>query len=173
MPIPPLAGHAGPDQAPPSVAFLLSSLGFRVQRDLAERLRPLGLEPRQFGLLQLIARTECGTQRSLGTMLGIAPNSMVTLVDDLEQRGLVTRGTHPSDRRAHALALTEDGTRTLGDAFAAAIGIESALCAVLTGEERGSLLELLAKLAAQGDTPAGVHPGLFGQRGDGAGQTGS
>jgi DNA-binding MarR family transcriptional regulator len=164
MPTAPHAAPAGPDQAPPSVAFLLSSLGHQVQRDFAARLRPLGLEPRQFGLLRLIARAGAGTQRSLGVMLGIAPNSMVALVDDLERRGLVERRAHPTDRRAHALGLTGEGARTLDDAIGTAVGVETDLCGVLTGEERDRLLELLGKLAAHADVPAGVHPGLFGRR---------
>ena len=41
------------------------------------------------------------------------PSRMVALVDELEQRGLVERRPHPSDRRVRALYLTAEGREML------------------------------------------------------------
>jgi DNA-binding MarR family transcriptional regulator len=153
------AGRGG-FEAPPSVAFLVSRLGYEVSGQLSAGLAPLGIEPRDFGLLRAIAQTEGESQRAIGQALNIPPSRMVTLIDDLERRRLVRRRPHPNDRRAHALYLTQAGKRLLGKALEVAIGVEAALCADLAPAERDQLLGLLARLAHSGAAPPGVHPGL-------------
>jgi DNA-binding MarR family transcriptional regulator len=145
---------------PPSVAFLVSRLGFEVGEQLTEGLAPLGIEPRHFGLLRALAFSEGQSQRAIGQALGIHPNRMVAIVDDLERLGLVRRRPHPTDRRAHALVLTANGKRVLQKAFQVAFGIENALCADLEPAERAELLTLLGRLRTRDPSHVGVHPGL-------------
>ncbi|HTJ72094.1 MAG TPA: MarR family transcriptional regulator [Actinospica sp.] len=151
-------------ELPPSVAFLLSRLGYEVSRELGEALAEFGMEQREFGLLRLLADQEGHSQRALGAMLRIPPNRMVALVDGLEKKGYVARRTHPEDRRAYALALTEAGNAALGRAFQAAFGVEAHTCAALDAAEREQLLALLRKIAeariGDGATPPGLHPGM-------------
>jgi DNA-binding MarR family transcriptional regulator len=154
-----ISAEADSYETPPSVAFLVSRLGYEVSSQLAAGLAPLGIEPRDFGLLRAIAQAVGGSQRSIGQSLNIPPSRMVTLIDDLESRRLVRRRPHPSDRRAHALYLTPAGKRLLGKAAAAAMEVETALCAGLAPAEREQLLGLLGRLAA-GSAPPGVHPAL-------------
>jgi DNA-binding MarR family transcriptional regulator len=153
-----------PGAAPPSVAFLVSRLGFEVGTRLAEGLAPLGIEPRHFGLLRALAINEGQSQRAIGEALDIHPNRMVALVDDLERLRLVQRRPHPTDRRAYALVLTPKGRRALQKAFEIAIDIENSLCADLTPDERSELLSLLGKLRPLYGGPPGVHPGLWGRQ---------
>lgn len=161
-PVPRLPSTVG--ELPPSVAFLLSRLGFEVSRELGVALGELGLEQREFGLLRLLADQDGHSQRAIGAILQIPPNRMVTLVDGLEKKGYVERRTHPDDRRAYALALTEAGTTALGKAFQAAFGVEAHTCEPLDAGEREQLLALLTKLAKakieSGGTPPGLHPGM-------------
>ena len=151
-------------ELPPSVAFLLSRLGYEVGRELGEALGELGLENREFGLLRLLAAQEGHSQRALGAMLRIPPNRMVTLVDGLEKKGYVERRPHPEDRRAYAMALTEAGNAALGSAMQAAFGVEAHTCEPLDPGERAQLLALLGKLAQarieSGGVPADLHPGM-------------
>jgi DNA-binding MarR family transcriptional regulator len=151
-------------ELPPSVAFLLSRLGFEVGRELGEALGELGLERREFGLLRLLAAQQGHSQRALGAMLRIPPNRMVTLVDGLEKKGYVERRPHPEDRRAYAMALTEAGNAALRSAFQAAFAVEAHTCEPLDAGEREQLLALLTKLAeariADGGTPPELHPGM-------------
>ena len=131
-------GPADAAAAPPSVAFVVSKLGFEVGNRLAEGLAPLGLEPRHFGLLRTLATSEGQSQRAIGQALDIHPNRMVALVDDLERLRLVQRRPHPTDRRAYALVLTTKGRRVLQKAFEVAFAIENALCAELEPSERAN-----------------------------------
>ena len=80
----PRGDHADP---PPSVAFVVSRLGFSVSQALADGLKPLGIDPQHFGLLRALLFSEGQSQRAIGAVLSIPPNRMVALVDDLEERG--------------------------------------------------------------------------------------
>ena len=144
------------------MAFAVSRLGASVGSELGRALQPLGIEPRHFGLLRALSRSEGETQRAVATRLGLHPNRMVDLVDELERRKLVRRRPHPSDRRAHTVVLTNAGEKLLQDAFLFAMGIERSLCADLSEEEHRLLLDLLSRLRTADATPPGVHPGLAG-----------
>jgi len=52
----------------------------------------------------------------LAAALGIDKPNATTVVDELEARGLVTRTTHPTDRRAKVVAATEEGMLLAGRA---------------------------------------------------------
>lgn len=155
--------EAGPAGAPPSVAFAVSRLGYEVGDRLAAALKPLGIEPRHFGLLRALAAADGQSQRAIGDSLGLHPNRMVALVDELERKRLVRRRPHPTDRRAHAVVLTASGRRLLDQALQLAIGIEQDLCADLQPAERDQLLGLLARLRTRDPAHRGVHPGLSGK----------
>jgi DNA-binding MarR family transcriptional regulator len=147
--------------APPSVAFLISKIGHDVTARLTAGLAPLGIEPRHFGLLRALADTEGQTQRAIGHALGIPPNRMVMLVDDLEGRHLVRRDRHPTDRRAHALSLTPGGRDLLGRAFGVAFAIEESVSGGLETSDRETLLRLLGLVAQRSSSaPPGVHSAL-------------
>lgn len=154
-----------PGQSPPSVAFLLSRLGYDASGEMGKALAGLGLELRQFGLLRLLASAQGGSQRALGAMLNITPNRMVALVDGLEAKGLIERRPHPEDRRAYTIGLTEAGAAAFGQAMQAAFGVEATMCEPLEPEERTQLLGLLQKLAtarnARAGAVPGVHPGML------------
>ena len=149
-------------EAPPSVAFAVSRLGYEVSGRLAARLKPLGIEPRHFGLLRALATSDGQSQRAIGDSLNLHPNRMVALVDELERKRLVRRSRHPTDRRAHAVVLTASGRRLLDQAVQIAIGIEQELCADLQPPQRDDLLRLLARLRTGDREHPGVHPGLSG-----------
>jgi DNA-binding MarR family transcriptional regulator len=149
-------------EGPPggSAVFLLSSLGFVASGGFADSLAPLGLEPRHYGVLNLVALSEGVSQRALTDPLGIPASRLVAIVDDLEQQGLVERRRNPDDRRAHALYLTPKGHKTLDRARRAARENEQRFTAALTPTEREQLLELLRRLATHQELPLGIHPGL-------------
>ena len=48
---------------PPSVAFVVSRLGFSVSQALADGLKPLGIDPQHFGLLRALLFSEGQSQR--------------------------------------------------------------------------------------------------------------
>jgi DNA-binding MarR family transcriptional regulator len=83
----------------------------------------------------------------------------VTLVDELEAKGLVERRPNPDDRRTYELHLTGKGDATLHELGRLSRQHNDALLRALDESERRQLATLLARVADdQGLTP-GVHPG--------------
>ena len=142
-----------------SLAFLLSQVGAHSAARFAERLAPLEVTPAHAGILRVLRQADGLSRRALGEKLGVFPSRLVELLDGLEERGLVERRASPTDRRRHALYLTEKGREMLRRIDRVAGEHQGALCAALTGPERARLAALLRRIAdEQGLTP-GVHPG--------------
>jgi DNA-binding MarR family transcriptional regulator len=148
------------------VAFLLAQLGAYAAERFGERAAKLDFSRPQAGLLRLIGRNPGQSQQAIAAKLGTPPSRLVTLVDGLQERGLVERRRNPADRRNYALHLTEAGRRALAGLSAAAHEHEDAICAPLSAAESGRLDELLSKLAAGHGLRPGVHPG-YRDLGDG------
>ncbi|HEV2242672.1 MAG TPA: MarR family transcriptional regulator [Streptosporangiaceae bacterium] len=129
------------------IAYLLVQLGFHVARGFSERLAPLGLEPRQFGMLTRLAANEGKSQQAIGELIGLNPTRMVFLVDELEKQGLVERRRNPDDRRSYALYLTDHGRAKLSEAQRVSIGHDREIGASLTGAQRLELAALLRQVA--------------------------
>jgi DNA-binding MarR family transcriptional regulator len=142
------------------VAFLLVQLGFHLGRVLGDRLKPLGLEQRQAGMLIRLAENDGRSQQAIAELMGINPTRMVFLTDELEKLGLVERRRNPADRRSHALYLTAAGTAMLARVGEVTRAHEAAITASLTGEERGQLAALLRRLARDQGLAEQSLPGI-------------
>ena len=141
-------------------AFLLVQLGMEAARQFAERLAPLGIEPRHVGMLRRLAANEGKAQQVIGELIGLNPTQMVFLVDELEGRGLVERRRNPADRRSYALRLTQAGHDMLAEVQEVSRIHQAELGAPLSRSEQDQLTELLGRIARdQGITAQGL-PGI-------------
>jgi DNA-binding MarR family transcriptional regulator len=114
----------------------------------SERLAPLGLSPRAWGVLSTLAESGPLTQIELATTMAIDRTAMVYLIDELEEGALVERVRNPRDRRAFLIHLTEGGRRTQRKAATALAGAAETLLTPLGPDERDHLIGLLTKLAS-------------------------
>ncbi len=130
-----------------NTGYLVSRVGLFASRRFGERLAALGLTTRMWGLLNVLDDEEAVSQQQLGRAIGMDPSSMVSTVDELETKGLVERRRHPTDRRAHALYLTDAGRETLGRGRALAREAQQELLAPLSADERQVLHDLLLRMA--------------------------
>jgi DNA-binding MarR family transcriptional regulator len=87
-----------------------------MHRAFSEVLAPLGIVPAQFGLLTTLATLGPVPQAEVGRRLGISGASVVQMVDQLEQRGLVERRRLEWDRRTQVLHLRPGATEALARA---------------------------------------------------------
>ncbi len=154
MSVPDLKSYVAPPVAPgmhrvliKETGFLIARVGLVATKQFSERIAELGLTIRMWGALNVLDAEGPTTQQFLGKCAGIDPSSMVATIDDLEARGLVERRPHPSDRRAHALHMTEQGREVLARGRGVAREAQEELFAPLNAEERKSLHELLMRLA--------------------------
>jgi len=84
-----------------------------VFKDLLAGLKPFDLRVTDLSVLLVIEATPGLQQRAIGEVLRIQRPNLVTIIDQLEARGLVRRGSVPGDRRAYALSLTTEGEALL------------------------------------------------------------
>src|SRR5215472_15802154 len=113
-----------------------------------ERLEPLGLSPRAWGVLSTLAESGPRTQIELATSMAIDRTAIVYLLDDLEQLSLVERVRSTQDRRAFLIHLTSEGRDAQRRAAAALDGAAETLLTPLDEAERRQLVDLLARIAA-------------------------
>ena len=86
-------------------------------------LQEMGLTPGHVKALSILDPDEPRPMRAMADALSCDASMVTWLVDRLEERGLVERRMHPSDRRVKTLVLTPSGIRTrerLAQAFFAA-----------------------------------------------------
>lgn len=128
------------------LGFLLGQAHL-AHRQLAESaLAPLGLGPRQFGALAVLADEGPLSQQRLGERVGLDRTTMVALVDGLERSGMVERERNPDDRRAYALRATPRGRRVLARATAAVDRAEADFLRRLPAQDARRLKEILRTL---------------------------
>src|SRR2546429_224578 len=87
------------------------------------------------------------SQRQLIELLDADKSTMVNLIDALETRHLAERRPDPSDRRAHAVALTSAGRQRLTELGAITRQTQEAFLAPLSARERTQLDGMLRKIA--------------------------
>ena len=119
-----------------------------VLRSFAEsRLRPIGASVARLRALRMLAREGVPLRmRDLSDLLGIAARTTTTIVDSLEQDGLVERVRHVDDRRAFLLTLTEAGRAHYEQAEAIDTQTLAEATGTLSPDERQQLRELLGKV---------------------------
>jgi DNA-binding MarR family transcriptional regulator len=111
-------------------------------------LAEIGLTARQVGILTLIAEREPMTQKALGAELEVDRTTMVELLDELEERGLVERRRHPADRRAFMIHPTRVGLGAKEDAVRILDQQQAAFLKPLSSRDRDVLADLLNRLYA-------------------------
>lgn len=107
----------------------------------------LGVTADQFVLLATLARGHALTQRELAARMPSDPSTVRAMLVLLEERGFVSRNTHPTDGRARTVALTESGLRKFRQVFKAGQTIRSQMVSSLTTAETKSLVKLLRRVS--------------------------
>lgn len=122
------------------------------------RLAEKGTSVARLRALRFLAHSaEPMRMRDLSDMLGIAARSATSLVDALERDGLVVRLPHPTDRRAHLLALTDAGHSCHQEAEDLDREALSTATGALTVDDRATLRTLLSRIRDTVDA-APKHP---------------
>src|ERR1700749_620084 len=137
------------DNDPVQLADLLHGLTKRLRRAQGDGLAPLGLTPGPGRALRMIARNEDEEplrMTELADRLGIVPRSLTTVIDALEEAGLVRREIDPRNRRAILLRLTDRGVDVRDELREARRRAAKDLFAPLPAADREALGGLLSRL---------------------------
>ena len=128
-------------------------LALLVNADMTRGLAARGLTKSRTRLLWVLLQRGPSTQRELADALRVSPRNITGLVDALVDTGFVSRGPHPTDRRATLVHFTQQGADVAGELerdqqeFARVL-FEGMPQAQLTGFVRGldAVLDRLRKL---------------------------
>jgi DNA-binding MarR family transcriptional regulator len=144
------SARSAPSHGPPlevRIAYLLSKVGRRQSARFAELLKPLGLRPKHFALMNVVDLADGPSQQQLGEALGLDPSGLISAIDELEAGGLLERRRAPEDRRRHALFLTRAGEAKLAKARRASRRRGKELIAALSDTEAETFQDLLQRIA--------------------------
>jgi DNA-binding MarR family transcriptional regulator len=125
----------------------------RLGRRAAEASKPGGLRPRHLRALGILSEQGPQSQQGLGEVLSLDPSNVVGLLNELEERGLITRQRDPTDRRRHIVELSARGEKALAAAYVRLGLVEDSLLGALSTEERVTLYHLLVRAAGTASPP--------------------
>ena len=91
----------------PTLGFLLHDVARLLRKRFEQRARDLGLTRSQWQTLAYLNVNEGIHQGGLAEILEVEPITLVRILDRLQERGLIERRQHPSDRRIWLLFLKE------------------------------------------------------------------
>src|SRR6202167_5481853 len=120
----------------------------RISRRAADAVMADGsLRPRHVIALTVLSERGPMTQHAVGAALSLDPSNVVGLLNELEERGLITRRRDPADRRRHIVELSATGENELACADARLSRVEDELLGALSAGERETLYQLLVRAA--------------------------
>lgn len=118
-----------------------------VQTHAEKSVKNLGIGGSDFAVLEALLHKGPLPVNEIGKKVLLTSGSITVAVDRLEQKGLVERRAHGSDRRARMVHLTKDGRKLITRAYAQhATDMEQLARASLTAKERANLIRLLKKI---------------------------
>lgn len=125
--------------------YLLVKLGMVAGAVFERALLPSGMHPRHIRVLGFVHDAAL-SQQDLCALTGMDRTTMVTVVDQLEQRDYARRERSQVDRRKHVVRLTKSGAAAYQTATKRLLAAQEELLAPLATKEQAQLRRLLARL---------------------------
>jgi DNA-binding MarR family transcriptional regulator len=129
-----------------NLLYLVTNMGARYY---AEVVAPLGLNPYQVAVLQVLADEGAMRQARLTDRTGIDKATMVGVLNDLERQKLIERHPSPTHKRAFDIYLTAQGNTQVQRVEQVSQHAEEQFYKVLSPLERQTLRALLLRLITQ------------------------
>ena len=131
---------------PELVGFQLRMAQIALFRDFSQGLGGEDVTPGLFGVLVIIEANPDLKQSELARATQLDRSTVVTVIDNLERRGLVERRASLHDRRSNAIRLTEAGTALLRKLKRQVSAHEKRLVQNFSAAERETFIALLQKV---------------------------
>ena len=132
----------------PDLAAMIVPLGRALTAAELPVLRGHGLTMWGYIVLLALGDEPVRTQAALAESIGADKTRIISVLDGLQQAGLIRRDPDPDDRRVHLLSLTEAGQRLRAEAQAGIQRQEDRLLALLPPADRRSLVRALQILSS-------------------------
>ncbi|MBV9416449.1 MAG: MarR family transcriptional regulator [Solirubrobacterales bacterium] len=135
-----------PESLSARTSYLLGRAAARLHALGLSDLEPLGITPREYSVLAVVAERSPLSQTSVAEILGLDRTTILKVGASLERQRLLARDRDPNDKRAYAVALTPEGDRLRAQAFDLLVDCERRFLAPLNRAERKQLHQYLTKL---------------------------
>jgi DNA-binding MarR family transcriptional regulator len=129
-----------------SFGWLVKMLSQKIDKFMAEELRPLDLNLGSFAILMMLSEQEGVNQTELGKSVGVPGYTTTRTLDLMEIRGLVERQSDPDSRRAHRIYLTNEGKALAKKLPTILKHVNSNFLSTLKKNESTQLIETLKKV---------------------------
>lgn len=110
-------------------------------------LAPLEIDGRHMAIFETLAHLGPQVQSHLSQIVRVDKATMVSLLNDLQKRGLVERRPHPTDSRANQIHLTDAGRAMMKDAIARSQQATADLFSALDDDEQQHFNDYLKRIA--------------------------
>jgi len=154
--------HALPIDAPERRRLppLLRRAWFSLNQAFRRRIAHLQITPDQFTVMRTLLEGEAGglTQRELTQRMSSDPNTVASLLQRMEEAGLVERKPHERDKRAHRITLLEGGQKRYETARQIAVTLQAEALSVLAESRREEFLRHLSLVADACKAAAATSP---------------
>jgi DNA-binding MarR family transcriptional regulator len=144
------------------LGYLLKHAQLRFFELSGAALAPLGINGREAAVLRVIDGPYPLSQGEIARRMDVDRTTMVALIDDLQDKGLVERRQDPDDRRKNVVELTGAGRDTVARAAVAAAQAERDFLSPLSAADAARFRAILRLLLD------GKEDGRAGGAADGA-----
>jgi len=135
-----------------NLGFLIKDIGRLYTRLFEQQAQHPGVSLAECKVLTYLTRHAGASQIQLAELTGIAPMSLVRLLDRMEADGSIERRQHPTDRRARQLYLKDKAQPALDQLWKISDQVRAQALAGIKAEDRNLLISLLEQ----------VHSNLLG-----------
>lgn len=131
--------------------WLLNLASTRGHRLAQEQLAHAHVRRWHYAILATLADTGPSAQADISRQLGVDRGDLVTLLNDLEESGWVSRAPDPKDRRRNSVSLTRSGRAALRRFDRLVLAADDELLSPLSAADRKQLLSLLERVVTGED----------------------
>lgn len=128
--------------------FLIHDLQRLIGIAVDQGLKPIGLTNAQLRVILHLNQLNGATQVQLADEIGVKKASLGVLLERLEDKGLIERRSHPTDRRANLIYLSEKASSHFRSIFSMGTEVMDGLMKDIAVEEQEQLVTLLLKVKA-------------------------
>ena len=111
-----------------------------------EVVRGSDLTPNQMHAIEIIGHEKSLRMKELAERLGVTTGTLTVTVDRLEQKGLIERQPHETDRRSYRVVLTPSGKKHFAKHHEFHVKLTEEIVSVLTPEELDCFNDVLGKV---------------------------
>jgi len=133
------------------VEIALIDTARRLRNAFDHRLTVLDLNLNQASLLAYVNDFGESNQTEIAEIVGVGRAACGSMIDRLEERGLVTRNPDPTDRRVWRVGITPEGSALVDTFYEIDAGFQKEIRRDISREERQQLASLLERLGTNVD----------------------